>query len=282
MIYDTLIQSDELLPRLGDTNWLIFDCRFDLADTAKGETRYRQSHIPGAIYAHLDRQLSSPITPASGRHPLPLQADLVRWLAECGLRSDTQVVVYDDCFGAMASRLWWLLKCLGHQSVALLDGGWQAWQGQSLAEDARLPLLSPSAFNAAFDLQYMVDTDAVLDNLQTRQFQLIDVRSAERFSGKLEPIDPVAGHIPGALNRPLSDNLDARGLFKPAQALQDYYAPLQAEWTSQQQVFMCGSGVTACHSVLAMVIAGYQMPRLYTGSWSEWIRDSAHPVETSL
>jgi thiosulfate/3-mercaptopyruvate sulfurtransferase len=282
MIYDKLIQTDELLPRLGDTNWLIFDCRFDLADTTKGERLYHQSHIPGAIYAHLDRHLSSPVTPASGRHPLPQQVELVEWLAACGLRPDTQVVVYDDCFGAMASRLWWLLQCLGHRAVALLDGGWQAWQDQSLAQDARLPLLSPSSFNAVFDLQYMVDTDAVVDNLQSKQFQLIDVRSAERFSGKLEPIDPVAGHIPGALNRPLSDNLDARGFFKPVQQLQDYYAPIQADWASQQQVFMCGSGVTACHSVLATMIAGYPMPRLYTGSWSEWICDDARAVETSL
>jgi thiosulfate/3-mercaptopyruvate sulfurtransferase len=282
MIYDKLIQTDELLPRLGDTNWLIFDCRFDLADTAKGESLYRQSHIPGAIYAHLDRHLSSPITANSGRHPLPRQDELVEWLAQCGLRKDTQVVVYDDSFGAMASRLWWLLKCLGHQTVALLDGGWQAWQKQSLAEDALIPLLTPSSFNAVYDKQYMVDTDAVLDNLQTGEFQLVDVRSVERFSGKLEPIDPIAGHIPGALNRPLSDNLDAQGLFKPAQVLKDYYAPLQVDWTSRQQVFMCGSGVTACHSVLAMVIAGYPMPRLYTGSWSEWIRDNTRPVVTSI
>lgn len=279
-MFDKLIQAHELNAHLQDDGWLIFDCRFDLADTGKGEKLYNVSHIPGAIYAHLDLRLSSPITPTSGRHPMPAEAELVAWLAQCGLQEHYQVVVYDDSGGVMASRLWWLLKCLGHQAVALLDGGWQAWQARSLLQTAERPELTPSDFSASLNREHMVETEAVLENLQTQEFQLIDVRVADRFIGKLEPIDPVAGHIPGAINRPLTDNLDERGYFKSEQALGDYYGRLAARWSPRQQVYMCGSGVTACHSVLAMVVAGLGMPRVYTGSWSEWIRDTARPCAT--
>ena len=281
-MYDTLIQASELSAHLDDKNWLIFDCRFDLADSAKGEALYRESHIPGAIYAHLDKHLSSAITVQSGRHPLPDITLLVNWLAACGLTEQSQVVVYDDSYGAMASRLWWLLKCLGHSAVALVDGGWQAWQAASLALDDRPAVLQPSDYSAELDCGCYVSTEEVIDNLQSNDFQLIDVRTSERFSGKAEPIDPIAGHIPGSINIPLSENLDPGGLFKSAAELQQLYAGSCSDGLSQQPVFMCGSGVTACHSVFATVLAGFSMPRVYAGSWSEWIRDVARPVATGL
>lgn len=279
-MYTTIIQTDELKNRPGDKNWLIFDCRFDLSDASKGHKAYTKSHIPGAVYAHLDGHLSSPITPSSGRHPMPDLQKLVEWLASCGLTEQSQVVVYDDSFGAMATRLWWLLKCLGHQSVALLDGGWQAWESREFDVDSRLPKLKGSDFQASFDGSCVVSTAQVLANLNTHEFQLIDVRAHERFIGKSEPIDPVAGHIPAAINIPLTENLGENGFFKTPEKLIQLYAELNAHWSTENQVFMCGSGVTACHSVFALALAGFNLPRIYAGSWSEWIRDPSRPVAT--
>jgi len=270
------------MTHLKDDNWVIFDCRFDLSDVNKGYKSYTESHIPGAIYAHLDAHLSSPITPDSGRHPMPDIDRLNQWLASCGLSEQTQVVVYDDSYGAMSSRLWWLLKCLGHEAVAILDGGWQAWISQDLAVDNNQVVLNETNFSANLGNQYIVTTEQVLQNLIAVDFQLIDVRTLERFIGQAEPIDPVAGHIPGAINMPLTDNLDGNGFFKPATELRQLYSKVCESWPAGQQVYMCGSGVTACHSVFAMAVAGYDLPRVYAGSWSEWIRDSARPVATGF
>ncbi|MDJ0833029.1 MAG: sulfurtransferase [Gammaproteobacteria bacterium] len=280
-MYQDLINSGQLEAHLTDENWLIFDCRFDLADTAKGQQQYALSHIPGAFYAHLDQHLSSPITPDTGRHPLPHKGALTAWLGSCGFDGSQQVVVYDDSFGAMATRLWWLLKCLGHDAVALLDGGWQAWSEQGLVVDAGLPNNKPANYTADFNPQCVVTTDQVVQNMASPQWPLIDVRTAERFRGEQEPIDPIAGHIPGALNLPLAQNLDANGFYKSADQLRELYAPLLPAQAPEQTVFMCGSGVTACHSLLALVLAGYPMPRVYAGSWSEWIRDPARPIATA-
>ena len=274
----TLIATDALCANLQDDNLLLFDCRFDLTDVDRGEQDYGCSHIPGAIYAHLDRHLSSRITEQSGRHPMPDIQMLVGWLASCGLTEDSQVVVYDDCGGAMAARLWWLLKCLGHDAVALLDGGWQAWLAAGYAVDANLPETSASLYHGEFNKHCVVTTEAVLSNLRTAHFALIDVRADFRFRGENEPIDPVAGHIPGAWNIPLTENLNADGLFKQRDELQGLYADLLAQFPPEQQVYMCGSGVTACHSVLAMEVITGQRPRVYAGSWSEWIRDPERPV----
>jgi len=278
MSYQHLISTQQLLSHLGEENWLVFDCRFDLADVEKGRRDYHQSHIPGAFYAHLDEQLSAPITPQSGRHPLPDIPALCSWLGECGLQSDKQVVVYDDSGGAMAVRLWWLLKGLGHDAVALLDGGWSQWQQQGLVCDDHIVKGTPADFSADFDDKLVVTTQQLVDNLASGGLQLVDVRAVERFNGEAEPIDPVAGHIPGALNIPLTQNLNERGCFKPAAELRALYQPLMQQCDSSRQVYMCGSGVTACHSLLALTIAGYPMPRLYAGSWSEWIRDAGRPV----
>lgn len=277
-MYKTVIQTEELISHLEDKNWLIFDCRFDLFDVSKGKQLYAKSHIPGSVYAHLDEHLSSPITPDSGRHPMPDLQKLIEWLSSCGLTEQTQVVVYDDSFGVMATRLWWLLKCMGHQTVALLDGGWQAWEDREFPVDSHLPKLKASNFQAGFNDSCVVSTSQVLANLKSQEFQLVDVRTHERFIGKLEPIDPVAGHIPAAINIPLSENLGEKGFFKTPEKLIQLYAQLNAKWSTDNQVFMCGSGVTACHSVFAMALAGFALPRVYAGSWSEWIRDNERPV----
>ncbi len=277
-MYDLLISARQLCDRLEDNNLLVFDCRFDLAEPQKGEQAYHQAHIPGAFYAHLDRNLSSPITADSGRHPMPDSQLLIGWLASCGLQADSQVVVYDDTGGAMAARLWWLLKCLGHEAVALLDGGWPAWLEGGYAVNAELPEAQTSTFHARLDPHCVVSTEQILRHLNTPSCVIVDVRAAARFRGEQEPIDPVAGHIPGAWNIPLTENLDEHGHFKSKQELALVYEKLMQQHPPAQQVYMCGSGVTACHSVLAMEILSGQRPRVYAGSWSEWIRDDRRPI----
>ena len=278
MVFDTLISAEQLATNINQSDWLIFDCRFDLADVNKGQNLYRDSHIPGAIYAHLDHHLSGPITPLSGRHPLPDMKDLVSWLELQGMISSRQVVVYDDSFGAMAGRLWWLLKGLGHHAVAVLDGGWQAWMAAEFPIDRQVPRPEPGSYQAIFDQSCVVSTEQILHNLEDPQFCLVDVRTSERFNGINEPIDPVAGHIPGSFNRPLTENLDPLGFFKTPAELIELYREINAQCHPQHQVYMCGSGVTACHSLLALSVAGFAMPRIYAGSWSEWIRDPSRPI----
>jgi thiosulfate/3-mercaptopyruvate sulfurtransferase len=265
---------------MDDKKWLIFDCRFDLSDVTKGQVLYQLSHIPGALYAHLDHHLSSPVKPHTGRHPMPQTEQLIEWLQGCGMHESKQVVVYDDSFGAMAARLWWLLKCLGHRSVAVLDGGWQAWNEAGYEVDDKPVQTIKSDFGATLDQDCIVGTKQILANLKQAEFSLVDVRSAERFNGIMEPIDPVAGHIPGAINIPLTQNMDEKGCFKSPQLLRELYAEVTAKYSTHSQVYMCGSGVTACHSLLALAVAGYDMPRVYAGSWSEWIRDPHRPVAT--
>ena len=278
MNFQTLIDCPQLADLLDHVDCLVFDCRFDLADVARGEQAYRESHIPGALYAHLDHDLSSPITPESGRHPLPGINGLVEWLGRCGMREDRQVVVYDDSYGTMAARLWWLLKCLGHRRVAVLDGGWQAWIAVGYPVNDHVVKPQPVNYSAQWDEHQVVTTDQVEKNLEASEFLLVDVRTPERFQGISEPIDPVAGHIPGAVNIPLTDNLDAQGRFKRPVELRELYAEVLANHDPTRQVYMCGSGVTACHSLVALSHAGETMPRVYAGSWSEWIRDPERPV----
>ena len=279
-MYGSLITAEQLHTHFYHADWLVFDCRFNLADPEQGRRQYDESHIPGAVYAHLDQDLSSPITAQSGRHPLPESKAFCQWLSACGFDRHCQVVVYDDSGGAMASRLWWLLKCLGHEAVALLDGGWQAWLAAGYGVSHQHPARTPGHFDAEFDSGFWVSTDDIINNLEDPVFQLVDVRAAERYRGISEPIDPVAGHIPGAINIPLTENLDAQGKFKSVDELQALYAEVNQQYPADRQVYMCGSGVTACHSVLAQVVAGLALPRVYTGSWSEWIRDASRPVAT--
>lgn len=275
-MYTTVIDCTTLAQHLQETAWLVVDCCFNLADTEYGRRVYAQGHIPGAHYLHLDDDLSSPITPDSGRHPLPDVEKLAATLRALGLRNNTQVVVYDDNGGAMAGRLWWLLRWMGHQAVAVLDGGWQAWQQQqgTLSPD-------PPKILAEGNFQPQLQSGFTVTALDLRQanspWQLVDARAAERFRGEMEPIDPIAGHIPGALNRPLTDNLQ-NGYFKSAGQLRAEWEQVLQGCNLAQIVHMCGSGVTACHNQLAMEVAGLSGTRLYPGSWSEWIRDPQRPI----
>lgn len=280
MELDALISVKTLIDILESPDLLVFDCRFDLADSSKGLKLYDKSHIPGAFYAHLDEHLSSPITPDSGRHPMPALDQFQQWLGQCGMTSSKQVVVYDDSYGAMATRLWWLMKCLGHEQVAVLDGGWQAWQREDAATSSDIPTAALTEYQQTLSNDCVVTTAQVFENLETAAFDLVDVRTEERFKGIKEPIDPIAGHVPGAKNIPLAWNLDADGFYKSGEELKAMYSALADTGKPDTPVFMCGSGVTACHSVLAMFVAGFGQPRVYAGSWSEWIRDARRPIAT--
>jgi thiosulfate/3-mercaptopyruvate sulfurtransferase len=277
---DALIDCATLAQHLDDPAWAVVDCRFDLADTNAGERAYREAHIPGARYAHMDTVLSGPITPDSGRHPLPAPDALCRWLGEQGIGNASQVVVYDHSGGAMAVRLWWLLRWLGHEQVALLDGGWPAWLSAGLPTEATSPRLAAKAFSGTPHHDMLLSTQQIVDDLDSGRWLLIDARTAERYRGEHEPIDPVAGRIPGSLNLPLQQHLNADGTFKSAQQLREMYLPLIGNHPLPQVAALCGSGVTACHNLLALHIAGLHGARLYAGSWSEWIRDPERPVAT--
>ncbi|MGF1546642.1 MAG: sulfurtransferase [Thiotrichales bacterium] len=278
MSHTTLIASRPLRQHLDAPDWRVFDCRFDLFDPAKGRRSYQESHIPGSVYADLDHDLSGPIALDSGRHPLPAAAHFTRWLGAQGVGPNTQVVVYDDAQGAIAVRLWWMLKWLGHEAVALLDGGWQGWLGEGNPHDAQVPTPQPAEFRAHCDTSRVIDTPALERALACDQIRLIDVRTAMRFRGEQEPIDPIAGHIPGAVNLPYAEHLDHNGRFYSPAELRRRYRPILGDDSAANAVFMCGSGVTACHGLLALEHARLGRARLYPGSWSEWIRDPRRAV----
>ena len=258
------------------------DCRFDVvapgADTSRGEHDWAASHLPGAVYAHLDRDLADLSVKGRGRHPLPSETAFAASLARWGIGPDTPVVAYDDGSGAMAARLWWLLRLAGHRDVAVLDGGIAAWRAAGLPEESGAPAVAPEVHPVRFDASAIATSDQVLALASDPSQVLLDARAAPRFRGEVEPIDPVAGHVPGALNRPFQDNLGADGRFKPPAALRAEFETLLAGRGANHAVLMCGSGVTACHNLLAMAHAGLDGARIYAGSWSEWIVDPARPV----
>lgn len=280
--YTTLISADNLAERLAAApgSVLVFDCRFDLADTALGEQTYAAGHIPGAHYLHLDRDLSGAKTGTNGRHPLPARDALADTLKAHGLKQNQQVVAYDAQGGMYAARLWWLLRWLGHDSVAVLDGGLQAWQSAGHAVSQDTPPKSAGDFRAGAPLATVVDAQAVLANLTTKSQLVIDARAADRYRGENETIDRIGGHIPGALNRFFKDNLTADGRFKSGHELREAFNPLLGATPPNKVILQCGSGVTACHNALAMEIAGLHDPALYAGSWSEWSSDPSRPVAT--
>jgi len=277
MKFTTLASPDQLAQHLHDPQWVIFDCRFALTRPEYGRQAYAKAHIPGARYAHLNEDLSGPITPASGRHPLPDPSLLASKLALWGVDQSKQVVVYDDSFGSIAVRLWWLLRWLGHEAVALLDGGFPAWQKQGRDLSAEIPVFRPAEFHCAHDDSLWVDSNAVLEALQQDR-RIVDARPEERFLGLIEPLDKVAGHIPGSLNSPFEDNLDMRGNFLKPEELRAQYESLLRGAPPGEVIHMCGSGVTACHNLLALEIAGLAGGKLYVGSWSEWITDPSRPI----
>jgi thiosulfate/3-mercaptopyruvate sulfurtransferase len=279
MSFQTLISTFELAGHLNLPDWAIIDCRFALAEPARGRRDYLAAHIPGAVYAHLEEDLSGAIVPGrTGRHPLPNLDDFARRLAAWGIAPGVQVVAYDDDNGSMAARLWWLLRWAGHDDVAVLDGGWAAWQAEG--RPTRIGTETREPRDAVLEVRnrLVADADDVAALTANPTALLIDARSRERFRGEQEPIDPVAGHIPGAICAPFSENLDRNGRFRPANELRARFRDLLGDAPTGQAIFYCGSGVTAAHNLLALAHAGLGDARLYPGSWSEWITDPARPV----
>lgn len=281
MTFNTLISATTLANHLDRSEWVIFDCRFQLNNPAAGEQAYRRGHITGARYAHLDKDLSSPIRDYTGRHPLPNKKVLVEQLCRWGVKNSSQVVLYDDANGAIAGRMWWLLRQLGHDKVALLDGGLQQWLQSGYSTTTALPKYQASQYRAYPGEENILSATQVENGLANRSIKLIDARAIERFNGLQEPIDPIAGHIPKALNRPFQHNLDNQGCFLPASTLHQQFSALIGNYPPEQVVHMCGSGVTACHNLLAMEIAGLTGSKLYPGSWSEWIRNKNRAVSST-
>jgi thiosulfate/3-mercaptopyruvate sulfurtransferase len=280
MSLTTLVDTVTLSRHLEDPRWVFMDCRFSLSDPGAGRRAYTVGHIPGARYAHLEEDLASPITPESGRHPLPYPNMLAEKLGCWGIDKTKQVIVYDDSFGAMASRLWWLLRWLGHGAVALLDGGFPKWQREGRSVTQELPPIQPAHFHPTVNNAAWVDASDVSEMLTAKDGLLVDARADVRFRGEVEPLDKIAGHIPGAINMPYDDNLDFSGEFMSDEALREHYLAVMNNVTPDKVVQMCGSGVTACHNILAMEHAGLSGVKLYAGSWSEWITDIHRPVAT--
>jgi thiosulfate/3-mercaptopyruvate sulfurtransferase len=280
MAHTTLISADETAAHLKDPDWVICDCRHDLADYSAGYRAYRNGHIPGARFLHLDVDLSGPKTGLTGRHPLPHPASFSLRLGALGIDNSKQVVAYDDSGSPFAARLWWMLRWLGHERVAVLDGGWGAWQRAGLPFTVAQPEITAAAFNSRVQQRLAVDSTVIAANLQDHKAQVIDARAADRFRGENETLDPVAGHIPGAINRFFKLNLGEDGRFKPAATLKQEFAGMLNSHTPETIIHQCGSGVTACHNLLAMEVAGLSGSRLYPGSWSEWVSDRRRPVAT--
>ncbi len=281
-MFDRLVGVDTLAAHVDDPSWRVFDCRFDLKNTGYGRQAYAKGHIPGALYLHLDEHLSGAKNDRNGRHPLPDIGAFAALMGQCGVGAGTQVVAYDNEGGIFASRLWWMLRFwLGHDAVALLDGGLPGWRRAKLSLETETRPVAPVRCEPRPQPGMQVDTDYVFAHLRAPDMLLIDARGEDRYAGENETLDPVAGHIPGALNRFYFDNLDDAGcFFKPADALRAEFAELLDGRDPRTVVQQCGSGVTACHNLLAMEIAGLAGSRLYPGSWSEWCSDPARPIVT--
>jgi thiosulfate/3-mercaptopyruvate sulfurtransferase len=276
--FSTLIDVEMLKGLLGQPGLAVVDCRFDLMRPEAGHEAYLQGHVPGARYADLNRDLSAPVGALTGRHPLPAPETFAARLGTFGIGNETQVVAYDDANSSMAARLWWMLRWLGHDAVAVLDGGFKAWlAGGGAVESGEIPVRS-ARFNPRVDAAAVVGTAEVERALEEDSALLVDARAAERFLGKVEPIDPVAGHVPGAVNHPFTASLGADGRFLPPAELGRRWRERLGDRSPEQLIAMCGSGVTACHHLLSLAAAGIPGGRLYAGSWSEWIRDPRRPV----
>ncbi len=274
-MYKTLIETAVLAKHLHDPNWVIVDCRFSLADTEAGERAYQEAHIPGAVYAHLDRDLSGPPTTDNGRHPLPTPAALTTLFGRLGIDRQKQVIAYDDTNGMIAARLWWMLRYMGHEAVAVLDGGWQAWVAASLPVRSGAETNPATLFVGSPKTEWLVRlTDVPHVSL------LIDARDPARYRGELETIDPKAGHIPGAVNYFYQENWGENGRYLPPEEIRRRLQAVIGNHQPEEVVFYCGSGVSACVNLLAMEHAGLGNGRLYVGSWSEWCRDPSRPIAT--
>ncbi len=279
--WDALVSAEKLAGVLGRSDLVLIDARFGLGDPAQGERDYIAGHLPGAVYAHLDRDLSDHSRKGHGRHPLPEAKDFCARLGAWGVTPTHQIVVYDACDGAMAAaRAWFLLKLLGHERVAVLDGGFARWTQLGLPVTTSIPQPVSAEYFADYDASLLVDADALSHPDAIDAPLLIDARAAERFRGDVEPLDRIAGHVPGAINRPYSMNLQSDGRFRSAVELANEYRTLLKGREPASAVMMCGSGVTACHNLLAMEHAGLRGARLYANSWSGWISDPSRSVAT--
>lgn len=278
-MFTTLIQAEELAENLDNPIFVIFDCRHDLTDPDYGTIAYVQSHLPGAHFASLDHDLAAPLTGKNGRHPLRDADAFAAWLGSKGVTEGVQVVGYDDSPGVYPSRLWWMLRWLGHDAVAVLDGGLNAWTRAGLPTTNEIPRPKPAPFTAR-PRNVNVDANYVLSHLQSPDMLVIDARGNDRFHGQNETLDAVGGHIPGAVNRPFTTNLDDSGHFRSPEELNREFRALIGDIEVKKVVHQCGSGVSACHNLLAMEIAGLGGARLYCGSWSEWVSDPSRPIAT--
>lgn len=274
-MFTTLISEAALYKELDNPDWIIFDARYDLMDLNAGKEAYLQGHIPGAIYVDLHDDLSRPPATNKGRHPLPTTETMTALFSELGIRANMQVVVYDDSAGSFAARLWWMLRYMQHNNVAVLDGGWQSWLAADRPINQEVVTRESSVFNnCALDAR-------VIDIGDVEKFErIIDSRDPARYRGEIEPIDKAAGHIPGAINRFWKENLSTEGTFKTKQQLKQEFETIFGHTKPEETVFYCGSGVTACHNLLAAAYAGLNLPKLYAGSWSEWSSTPGKPVAT--
>ena len=287
MTHPLLISTNVLAEQLDNPDWVIVDCRFALNDTEKGRQEYEASHIPGAVYAHLDADLSGPVGDgALGRHPLPSVAVCAERFSAMGIDAETQVIVYDSMSGVIAGRLWWMLRWLGHDKVAVLDGDWRRWSSQARPTRSGIEQNARKRFVPAERPEMQVSVDEVLNNLENDEFVLVDVRDEARYRGESAGMDPLAGHIPGAASGYYAHNLNADGTYKSADELRAHYIDLLGDPDSDEVpediVFYCGSGVSASHDLIAMELAGLGAHRLYVGSWSGWSSDETRPVETGM
>jgi len=281
-LFNTLISASELAEHINDTNWVILDCRHDLSDANAGRAGYAEGHIPGAQFAHLDFDLSgnkiNSIGAFCGRHPLPDREIFVAKLRLWGINNNTQVIAYDAQGGIFAARLWWMMRWIGHTAVAVLDGGFQAWRASQQNISTGVPAGRRGTIHEQAPLVKLASVHDVQTNIMSKVKTLVDARSPDRFRGENETLDPVGGHIPGAKNRFFKDNLQENGCFKTPEQLRSEWAPLISD--ARNAIMQCGSGVTACHNLLALEVAGMSGASLYAGSWSEWCIDPRRPVAT--
>ena len=281
MKFTALVDTATLASHLGDSRWLVFDCRFFLDDPGRASRQYDEGHIPAALYVHLEEDLSGPILPGvTGRHPLPDPAEFSRKMARLGLTSQTQVIAYDDSAGAIAARLWWMLRWIGHEPAAVLDGGWSKWLSEGRPVRPGLETVRCGSFVPRVEREMVLETEDVMAVVGGGPGVLWDARAAERYRGEVEPIDPVAGHIRGALSVPYSETLRADGTFRAPEDLRNRFLDRLGTKSSADVICYCGSGVTAAHNILALEVAGLQRPKLYAGSWSQWITDGMNPIST--
>ncbi|MFI4889002.1 MAG: sulfurtransferase [Steroidobacterales bacterium] len=280
MPYSTLIDAASLARIVGRPGVAIVDCRFDLAEPEAGRQAYLKAHIPAASYAALNQDLSVPPGSTTGRHPLPSKTQFAARLGALGVDNDTQVIVYDQASGAYAARLWWMLRWMGHDSVAVLDGGFDAWLAHGGPVQSGACAVPARRFDARGPGQPVATGLDVLAAVSRRDRLIVDARAAERYSGQIEPLDTVAGHVPGAVNHPFTANLTPAGSFLPLPELRRRWLQVLGNRAPKDLIAMCGSGVTACHNLLALEVAGLPGASLYAGSWSEWIRDPSRPVAT--